>query len=127
MADCFSLPNAAELVEMLRNHAEYCDMPFSWMNEAYAQAADAIEALLAENVKLKAERDDWRQKYLSSEVDATNLTGLLMQAVADLKSIAPCQKCKHFGVNQMTCDALEKCLYGEEQAWEWRGVPKEEE
>lgn len=109
MADCFNLSNATELVVKceewiaitkllkandLTEHIEKCA-------DAIEQFAKDIDVLTKENEKLKAERD---------------------AAVADLKSIAPCQKCKHFGVNQMTCDALEKCLYGEEQAWAWRGV-----
>lgn len=116
MADCFSLPNVAELVERLRLcaddksvHCKGCEFMDTennlCMNIMINCAADAIEALLAENAKLKAERDD---------------------AVSDLKSIAPCQKCKHFGINQMTCDALEQCLYGETSVWEWRGTKGEE-
>lgn len=37
-----------ELISTLRTHAEYCDMPFSWMNDAYSDAADAIEQLVRE-------------------------------------------------------------------------------
>ena len=67
MADCFGLPNAAELVEQLRSASELGDAPA--FNEfgvivsksTAQQAADTIEALLAENAKLKAERDHWEE------------------------------------------------------------------
>lgn len=131
MIDCFSLPDAAELVTTLRNHAEYCDMPFSWMNEAYAQAADAIEQLLAENAKLKAERDEYKQKYLSSEADATNLTGLLVQAVADLQKesrflYGGCHLCGN-AHTEICKSCIRDDFYADiadnaTDKWEWRGV-----
>lgn len=53
---CFGRQNMndyKELISTLRTHAEYCDMPFSWMNDAYNDAADAIEHLVKE-------RDEWK-------------------------------------------------------------------
>lgn len=100
MTNYVSLPNAAELVKTLRTHAEYCDMPFSWMNEAYEQAADAIEALMQENAKLKAERDAIRDELVAGGTY--------------------CYICK----NYISCPAYEDC---NGKKFEWRGVQKEEE
>ena len=56
MADC--LPNAAELVEELKKCADcagvYCT---EFCGEKLFEISDFVEALLAENAKLKAERD----------------------------------------------------------------------
>lgn len=57
-----------ELIERLRTHSEYADLPFSWQNEAYAKAADAIEQLVKER-------------------DA---------AIADLSKVGECCMCKHY-------------------------------
>ncbi len=58
MADCFSLPNAAELVEELKKCADcagvYCT---EFCGEKLFEISDFVEALLAENAKLKAELD----------------------------------------------------------------------
>ena len=66
MADCFSLPNAAELVAQLRSNPNNV-----WM----AEAADAIEQLVSkcnqlaeENAKLKAERDAYVQLFSKTDV-----------------------------------------------------------
>ena len=73
MADCVSLPNAAELVEQLRSNPNNV-----WMTEA----AGSIEQLLADNAKLKAERD---------------------AAINDIPRF--CDKCKH--LNQTYCAGCE--------------------
>ena len=61
MADCFSLPNAAELIGELREDAYFwreddylCDVRRA---EILEETADTIEQLMQENAKLKAERD----------------------------------------------------------------------
>lgn len=126
MADCFSLPNAAEMVNALREEADAVqavewEIPICTSNHI-AMAADVIEQLLAENAKLKAAFD---RCYESNENLYNELQEVKAErdaAVADVKSIALCQKCKHFSINQMTCDALEQCLYGETSLWEWCGV-----
>lgn len=105
MADCVSPPNAAELVEDLRKHIKlsregriYVDIG----SEIFCrQAADAIEQLLAENAKLKKERD---------------------AAVRDLKISSDCDFCKYNTDDPMFCD---KSPRGDEcmgKRWEWRGV-----
>lgn len=97
MADCFSLPNAAEILKNIR-----------WMyaDEYWVQiAADAIEALLAENAKLRKERD---------------------AAVEDLEKTGSCLSCVHCNLNDLTCDCLDECALGTESKWEWRGVKGEE-
>lgn len=65
MADCFSLPNVAELVEMLRVEAEAVQA-IEWeipicTSKHLAQAADAIEQFAKENAKLKAEAVHWHK------------------------------------------------------------------
>lgn len=62
MADCVS--NAAEIVERLRATAK---VYFEDISVLYP-AADAIEQLLAENAKLKAERDAFVQFFSKTEV-----------------------------------------------------------
>lgn len=59
MADCVSLPNAVELVASTRLTAEYIARINGGKPQDYHpwKAADAIEQLIAENAKLKAERD----------------------------------------------------------------------
>ena len=47
-------------------------------------------------------------------------------AIADLRKTASCLVCKHFGENGITCDALNQCLYGEHDVWEWRGLQEVE-
>ena len=57
MADCFSLPNAVELVEELREAASEDDS-ITFDYKYIEEIVNAIEALMLENTKLKAERDD---------------------------------------------------------------------
>ena len=101
MDDCISLPNAAELVEELKNCADcaggYCTEA---CGESLFKIADFVEALLAENAKLKAERDAIR--------DALVAGGTY------------CDICKKY----ISCLSSEDCK-GEK--FEWRGVQKEEE
>lgn len=67
MADCVSLQNAAELVEELRSASELGDAPsfdkfgVILSKSTAQQAADTIEALMQENVKLKATAIHWHK------------------------------------------------------------------
>lgn len=99
MADCFSLPNAAELVEMLRVEAEAVQA-IEWeipicTSKHLAQAADAIEQF-AKDINVLTEQN----AKLKAELDA---------AINDIPRF--CDKCKH--LNQTYCVGCK---------WEWRGV-----
>ena len=99
MTDCISLPNVAELVNFLRGEAKELSMLANGKTECNAlwKAADAIESLLAENAKLKAERD---------------------AAVADLKNLAYCSQCLH----EDKFPISNPCCVCQGDKWEWRGV-----
>ena len=112
MADCFSLLKAVELVEGLRRHIKlsregriYVDIG----SEIFCrQAADTIEQLLAENAKLKAERD---------------------AAVADLKSVVAdgygLNECRYCKYREEDGQCHHDCVpYSEKWGWEWRGVQR---
>ena len=111
MADCFSLPNAAKLVGELRDdYKAFGDgrtQNFVEVTLRCKKAADAIEQLLAENAKLKTERD---------------------AAVADFTDLN-----KQYGAYCRYCKGS-KCGFKAKDGWcaacpnyEWRGVVKEEE
>lgn len=78
MADCFSLPNAAEFVRQLRNNGNEidcfeCKYECRQCNNGIKDcmidtAADAIEALMQENAKLKAELDAYVQLFSKTDV-----------------------------------------------------------
>lgn len=58
MADCFSLPNAVELIVKCEEWLSITKrLKANDLTEHIEKCADAIESLLAENAKLKAERD----------------------------------------------------------------------
>lgn len=119
MADCFTMPNAAELVKQLKgrsacvgfyDNCNNCDVEFKTscrtQQEMNKQAAYAIEALMQENAKLKAKRD---------------------AAVADLKSAADasgeCFGCKFMDLRKHTCTHQEKMICDKNNSkWEWRGI-----
>lgn len=96
MADCFSLQSIKEIVEDLRAIESYGEMPVS--SYEARNYKDAIEALLAENEKLKAERD---------------------AAVADLTR--NCCICAY--QKTATCGGC----HIDNDRWEWRGVKEEED
>ncbi len=105
MADCFSLPNAAELVEEKRNYARAIGSITLSCGEMNILAG-AYENILAENAKLKAERD---------------------AAVEDLKSAADesgeCWGCEFMDLRKQTCIHLEKMICSKNNSkWKWRGV-----
>lgn len=103
MANCFYLPNAVELVvelkcfhTLLDDYAE-ANVPYTRSElDCIVQAADAIEQLLAENAKLKAERDE-----------------LIKEVV-----YIDCYNCKYYKTENEKCSVCD--LYYSE--WEWRGV-----
>ena len=117
MADCFSLPNAAELIGELRawsgciiygDNCDECDKEEGQerrfcrqQQETMFIAADAIEALLVENKRLKAELDS-AMKELPHDCNTCSKD-------CDI-TIA------HKALSTKRCDE-----------WEWRGVQKEEE
>lgn len=114
MSDCFSLPNAAELVEELKvcaSDCSYLQNGFDLHNGSIMfRAADAIEQLMQENAKLKAERD---------------------AAVALLKEESYCYSCKQCTErdgNECWCAASNDWSewYDGCDAWEWRGVLPDE-
>ena len=104
--DCVSLPNAAELVEELRNFAmfyaeatktdEKKDMDF--------RAADAIDQLVSKCNQLTTEN-----RQLKAERDA---------AVAEIPK--HCGTCRRFFKHEPCLDNADSC------GWEWRGVKEEE-
>ncbi len=114
MADCFSLQNAAELVEILRQCADdkncnckECKFVITennlCMNIMINCAADAIEQLVtkcsqleAENAKLKAERD-----ALIKEIGYVD-----------------CDNCKYDNTANEKCSVCD-WYYSE---WEWKGA-----
>lgn len=112
----FSLPNAAELARELRRCAKSQGAYIAIT--AMEQAADAIEALLAENAKLKAEKNDISTVLINDMVPRRMFDNVCAQrdelkaerdaAVEDIRR--SCETCKHFG--RLTCCECE---------WEWRG------
>lgn len=141
MADCFSLPNAAELVEQLRSASELGDAPsfgkFGVIvsKSTARQAADAIEQLLAENAKLKVERDT----TLQGSADAVAKLWAEINALRDERDAAVadiphrCYKCKYEDSppSEDPCSNCRKSHYyggtGEFTNWEWRGVKEKED
>lgn len=112
MPDCFSLPNAAELVvelkcfhTLLDDYAE-ANVPYTRSElDCIVQAEDAIEQLVTkcsqleeENAKLKKERDE-----------------LIKEVV-----YIDCYNCKYYKTENEKCSVCD--LYYSE--WEWRGVQK---
>lgn len=111
MADCFSMPNAAELVEILRQCADdkncnckECKFVITennlCMNIMINCAADAIEQLVTKCDQLEAERD---------------------AAVADMQRMVDTDLCEICGVD---CNHVafpdDYCT-----CWKWRGVQNE--
>lgn len=87
------------------------------------EAANAIEQLCVDVARLEAENRA-KEQYIAETI------GKVIKerdaAIADLRKTASCLVCKHFGENGITCDALNQCLYGEHDVWEWRGVREAE-
>lgn len=111
-----------ELISTLRTHAEYCDMPFSWMNDSYEEAADAIEHLVKE-------RDEWKTLGSLANKRAEDYREMRRQrdkaikerdaAVEDLKDHGRnCKTCLHGGRGKNDCLDREEVPC----KWEWRGV-----
>lgn len=114
MADCGCLPNAAIILKNTRR---------MYADEYWVQrAADAIEALLADNAKLKSAFDEC---YAANEDLFAKLETMKAErdaAIADLKDLAYCTKCLHenkYPINNPCC-----VCYG--NMWEWRGIKEEE-
>lgn len=108
MTDCVS--NAAELVAETRLSAEYIARLNGGESKDYIpwKAADAIEQLLAENAKLKAERDAAVADIIIACRGERTLCGMCGN-----------NKCEYAGDNQTYCYKCTK--------YKWRGLQKEEE
>lgn len=93
------MTNYEKLVEALRDTdfgdaCDYCEHSDMCKDDdcIILQAADVIEALQAENPivetvledKMRQQMEELQQKWFKSETDATNLTGKLAQAEADI-------------------------------------------
>lgn len=146
MADCFSLPNVAELVEMLRHgydeeHGIECFTIHHHPTLMEKRAADAIEKLMQENAKLK-ERCELLQgnnvllrgcvdKYNIEQIERLREENAKLKAerdaaVADLdmavngQETYPCHYCKN---NREGC-----YCWNEDEGyanWEWCGVQED--
>lgn len=109
MADCASLPNAAEMVKKLRGKAKLV----SYYNHTTAKketlewkAADVLEQAVKQNAGMVKRCDELiaENAKLKAELDA---------AINDIPRF--CDKCKH--LNQTYCVGCE---------WEWRGAAHNE-
>ena len=121
MADCFSLPNAAELVEQLRAFSLHFARQLALDAELTTpwRAATAIETLAQENAKLKAERDHWEEIARERGEHYRQMRRERDAAVADIPK--HCGTCRRFWRHENCLDDADGC------GWEWRGVQKEEE
>lgn len=123
MADCVSLPNAAELVVELRalsgciiygdkcdecgkeegNERKFC----RYQQEEMCLAADAIEQLMQENAKLQEKCDKCGESAHSVIKELIEQNAKLKTeqdaAVADLKKIAGCEFCTLENANPYLC------------------------
>lgn len=128
-ADCFSLPNAAELVEFFRKESE--SMIVEYVRDGYRlkEAADAIEQLLEETeeqkrriYKLAYDYDEDEDTINRLMKENTKLKAERDAAVHDLKISSDCDFCKYNTDDPAFC---EKSPRGDEcmgKRWEWRGV-----
>lgn len=108
MSDCFSLPNAAELLREIERLFSLRDENLAAMvlenndvQNAMIQATDAIEQLLAENAKLNTEIDFWRKREIG------------------------CGNCAHVKVSVQEYPCRDCSDYTHDK-WEWLGVKEEE-
>lgn len=116
MADCFSLMNMAELVEMLRVEAEAVQA-IEWeipicTSKHLAQAADVLEQAVKQNAGMVKRCDELlaENAKLKAELDA---------AVRDMLYVKECAICKY--IRTATCEGC----HVDKDRWEWRGVQNE--
>lgn len=85
-----------ELISTLRTHAEYCDMPFSWMNDSYEEAANAIEQLVKEGEYIPTDTlrkyhawllEEYHKNPTSENLHSINMAISWLKAYADYKCI----------------------------------------
>ena len=132
MADCFSLPNAAELVEELKRCADcaggYCT---EFCGEKLFEISDFVEALLSENAKLQEKCDkcgDGAHSVIKELIEQNaKLKAERDAAVEDMERIVNnmlvgCEYCKKGCTSWKDCHFEWRGVKEDTDAEEWRGL-----
>jgi hypothetical protein len=97
-------------------------------HEICGNAADAIESLTHQLADMTALRDEYEQKWYTSNKNYNIMTAERDAAVADLRETSDtyriCAACKHIGDNGGCKESNPKKLCGHNgtSKWQWRGV-----